>query len=424
MQQAIKIIDDFKAHKWNAPHLIERVCKLQEDARETLLFCELYLREFDESSTIFQDCISYVSEDGLAHLVKIAVDMLTLNGRNSVTDALIKHVSLQAGYLLHPHLELIFKHEVNIGSYFEFYPWRDIDAKTAAKFEAMLASSGDLGERRRLVRALIESRNLQAVKFAYDFALGHEIYDAQRLDRLLEDACMTREGDEIHGYCQSKAYHINFPSGYFAPPEQPFLSRAKHPTWISAASLHQGVQDKSPNLSYKFGGLIADDKNNPFMHIITLEPLPAGFGVSGLNRLVLGAHVREINEWGMVFYVHNESGEPVKIGQNREITDYQDEPITPCEVTLTPTPARWIRQSWGSSNGRQNLFRLGGEPTWIQGAQVPLCPKCGCKMQFLIQLDTGLPCIDGGEMYFGSGGICYGFWCDECKTSGYFRQCT
>lgn len=47
------------------------------------------------------------------------------------------------------------------------------------------------------------------------------------------------------------------------------------------------------------------------------------------------------------------------------------------------------------------------EPTWIQGAQIPQCQICGCKMSFLMQLDSQLPDTNGGELYFGSGGILY-----------------
>jgi hypothetical protein len=40
-----------------------------------------------------------------------------------------------------------------------------------------------------------------------------------------------------------------------------------------------------------------------------------------------------------------------------------------------------------------------------------------------MQLDTGLPDVNDGEVYF-VGGICYVFWCDKTKVSGYFAQCS
>ncbi|WP_302685230.1 hypothetical protein [Acinetobacter bereziniae] len=41
-----------------------------------------------------------------------------------------------------------------------------------------------------------------------------------------------------------------------------------------------------------------------------------------------------------------------------------------------------------------------------------------------MQLDTDLPDMENGEVYFGSGGICYVFWCDQSQVSGYLVQCT
>lgn len=56
---------------------------------------------------------------------------------------------------------------------------------------------------------------------------------------------------------------------------------------------------------------------------------------------------------------------------------------------------------------------------------MPTCPICGEKMEFLMQLDSELPSYEqGGEVYFGSGGILYVFWCEQTRVSGFFMQCT
>ena len=128
----------------------------------------------------------------------------------------------------------------------------------------------------------------------------------------------------------------------------------------------------------------------------------------------------------MVFYQHDEKGYPIKINTR---TDYKidypfDNAIKETFVRFALTPSRWKFQSWGSSNSRESLFRLGGEPTWIQGAEVLVCPICGEKMDFLMQLDTDLPDVKDSELMFGSGGICYIFWCNKTKVSGYIMQCT
>jgi hypothetical protein len=39
-------------------------------------------------------------------------------------------------------------------------------------------------------------------------------------------------------------------------------------------------------------------------------------------------------------------------------------------------------------------------------------------------LDSDLPTEDGREWHWGSGGICYVFWCNACRISATTWQCT
>lgn len=209
-------------------------------------------------------------------------------------------------------------------------------------------------------------------------------------------------------------YHFCFPQNYFLDADTPIHLKKRHPTWKLTTT--------TP--SYDFGGLLEAHDNNPLFKIITLHTFPEGIKVTGLDKLVLGVHVREVNDFQTVFYQHDANGFPHKIGELEVVEDYFDEPILETIVAFSQTPKRWHFQDWASSNGRENLFRLGGEPTWIQGADVPVCPISNEKMGFLMQLDTDLPTVDGNELFFGSGGICYVFWCDTSKVSCYFMQCT
>ncbi len=218
-------------------------------------------------------------------------------------------------------------------------------------------------------------------------------------------------------YCSQRMYHIIFPRGYFGAPYAAHLAKY-HPTW----------RFEGGKAGYNLGGVLDEsdcDAQNPLFHLITLDPLPRDLPVRSLPRLSLAAHVREINEGEVVFYEHDAQGMPRRIGERTQVEYAFDEPIKECEVALAPTPARWAAQDWGMSNSRQNLARIGGEPSWIQGALVPTCPICGEKMEFLMQLDSELPsCEQGGEVYFGSGGILYVFWCERTRVSGFFMQCT
>lgn len=217
-------------------------------------------------------------------------------------------------------------------------------------------------------------------------------------------------------YCGQRVYHIIFPRGYFGAPYAAHLAKL-HPTW----RLEGG------EAGYRLGGVLDEpdgDAQNPLFHLITLDPLPRDLPVRSLPRLILAAHVREVNEGEIVFYEHDAQGMPRRIGERTQVEYAQDEPIKECEVALAPTPARWTAQDWGMSNSRQNLAHIGGEPSWIQDALVPTCPICGEKMEFLMQLDSGLPSGEDGELLLGSGWILYVFWCDRTRVSGFFMQCT
>nr|WP_314166488.1 hypothetical protein [uncultured Campylobacter sp.] len=232
-----------------------------------------------------------------------------------------------------------------------------------------------------------------------------------------DEICFGGEKFRLKRYCGQRVYHIIFPRGYFGAPYAPHLAK-HHPTW----------RFEGGEAGYKLGGVLDEvdgDAQNPLFHLITLDPLPRDLPVRSLPRLILAAHVREINEGEIVFYEHDAQGVPRRIGNRTQVEYAFDEPIKECEVVLAPTAARWATQDWGMSNSRQNLARIGGEPSWIQGALVPTCPICGEKMEFLMQLDSELPsCEQGGEVIFGSGGILYVFWCERTRMSAFFMQCT
>jgi nucleoid DNA-binding protein len=56
-------------------------------------------------------------------------------------------------------------------------------------------------------------------------------------------------------------------------------------------------------------------------------------------------------------------------------------------------------------------FKLGGEPDWIQAAEVPIC--CGDAMLFYGQLDS----LNSGEYCIGDMGMLYVFFCRSCSNS-------
>ena len=69
------------------------------------------------------------------------------------------------------------------------------------------------------------------------------------------------------------------------------------------------------------------------------------------------------------------------------------------------------REAWDTEGrrGRDILGQLGGEPSWIQGEEVPKCNECGQDMAFVAQLEEG-PDYQT-SMNFCGGGCAYVFDC-------------
>jgi hypothetical protein len=85
----------------------------------------------------------------------------------------------------------------------------------------------------------------------------------------------------------------------------------------------------------------------------------------------------------------------------------------------------------------QNLglrTKLGGEPDWIQGPEVPFCADCDVPLTFVAQVDSvehesdknplARPAIGGERDYmFGDVGMIYVFFCFSCCTPYSVHQC-
>lgn len=417
IEKAEKLIYDFKQNKWKTPNIYERLFEFVNNPEATFVFCQSFLINFEERAAIFSDALSYIQKEHFAKLIALSLDILKQQP-NQNAESVIEYASLQFPELLHPYLELIFELKPNKYTFYAEYPWRKLPAEQIKPFREKLKNQmTPLSDKQTLFGCLLETRDLEAITDAYHFAFDNYIF--KRKDELfftsyLEWVGFTLRKGNIESYCPNPTYHFCFPENYFSNDKPIQINKKQHPTWNL----------ESHSKKYKFGGIIQEDEKNPFIHLITFDEIPDGLNITKLTSLTLGMHIRELNEYGVVFYQHNNLGKPIKIGETEDIEFYSDFPIKETEVSFAKTPDRWIYQSWGISNGRENLFRLGGEPTWIQDAEVLCCPICNEKMDFLMQLDTDLPDIENGELYFGSGGICYIFWCDKSKVSGYTIQYT
>ena len=416
--KAEKLITDFKLNGWKTDKLYERLFDLTTNTNDTFSFASNFLNSFDKNATIFNDILSYIDKEQFAELINLALEILKTQ-KNENSESIIEYASLQFPELLHNHLQLIFELNPNGKTFYANYPWRNLEKEKIVLFKDKLSDNKtSIDDKIKLFKCLLETRDFETVNFAFDFAKKTKLFDNDNLEEYLiahlELVGYTKRNGNIENYCSNIPRHFSFNKNYFLGDRPIHTNKEQHPTWNL----------KSNGAKYKFGGVIQDDGKNPFIHIITFDEIPKGLKISDLTTLTFGMHIRELNECGAIFYQHDKLGNPTKVGELNEIEIYTDLPIRETEISLADTPKRWEFQSWGSSNSRENLFRLGGEPTWIQNAEVLTCPICGEKMEFLMQLDTDLPDIENGEVYFGSGGICYVFWCDKTKVSGYIMQCT
>lgn len=419
-EKARQLITDFKLKGWQTDKPYERLFELAKNSNELFVFLVEYLNHFEKSSTLFNDGLSYIDKEQFEKLIKLSIAILQLN-KNENAESVIEYASLQFPDLLHGSLEVIFDLKPNEGTYYAEYPWRNLTGSSIQYFQDKLTNEEtSIDDKQKIFRCLLQTRNLEAIKYAYDYAKESMWFDRQDLESWLvaqlEIAGYTMQDATIRSYCPNSLKHFVFPKNYFFKGKPVFINREQHPTW----------KLEPADTEYKFGGVLENDDKNPFYHIITFHQIPGGLNITEVKQLTLGVHIRELNEWGTLFYQHDQNGVPTKIrlGKENEINIYSDKAIKETFVMFANTPKRWEIQSWGSSNSRENLFRLGGEPAWIQSADVLTCPVCHGKMDFLMQLDSDLPDSDGGELMFGSGGICYIFWCNKSKVSGYVIQCT
>lgn len=74
-------------------------------------------------------------------------------------------------------------------------------------------------------------------------------------------------------------------------------------------------------------------------------------------------------------------------------------------------PFEWADPEIGSRN------KLGGAPTYLQGAEIPVCSDCRQAMTFYGQLDS-----TNDEFVLADCGMVYVFVCFDCFTAEAFIQ--
>ncbi len=381
-------------------------------SREIEGFVDAIIAKRYNAGTCLDAALSHLSEEALDRLVRKWVAPLDADSLDENIDALIAYASLQKPAALHPFLERLFEVQPNQGSYYASWPWREAPASAIAHLAAQASADSTDDVRMQALECLLETRQPAALDLCA--SLVNSMRTEHPIALYLESISFSESG---HALYPDESLHLIFPRKHFKPPSQSWNLPRIHPTWQMATE----------DGAYRFGGKGASRCGlcgGDLHHLVTLPE--NRIGLSG--RPQLAALETCLSCLGMeqpvLHYRHEESGAVVSLDKGEITPEYVAAPLQQCEVRLAPTPARWRWQDWALSNGRENLHRIGGFPSWVQSANHPSCPCCGEKMKFMMQLDSELPDEEGEEWLWGSGGICYGFICAPCRTTAFMWQCT
>lgn len=409
-----QIIEDFKREKWKAdplPRCLDLATRSPELAEE---IAQLALRECPAGGTFLDAVLSFVGDAAWMRIVASAVDLLAAGSSKAAEDT-IAYAAMQSRSSLQPHLERLFALAPNDDSYYEDWIWRDTGL-SGIGFLTDQFRARDPAARLKPLSALLETRTEAALRFAVEHWSQVEHPPGMSVDNYLNEVGFElTDSSDIRPLYREQPFHVSFPSSYL-----PDEATHQHPTW----NLSEGQ-------SVPFGGIaesLCGWCGERLHRLLTLAPsvLDAGWEDLGALQLVICMSCLGW-ERDRMFVRHDPEGAPFALaGDDPSQTEpeFPSAGLVPTSVDLVPTGERWKWQDWALSNGRENLHRVGGHPSWIQGADYPSCPGCSATMDFLMQLDSNLPEVGGREWLWGSGGILYVFLCAPCRTSGYLWQCT
>ncbi len=423
MEDYKEVVKDLKLRGWDSKPF-DRMLSIRDEARGDLLpFLKLCLTEVPKGGTFVDAAFSYISEEEFKELISYAISESKNHGWTDVISSVIDYASLQFPRLLTDHLPGLLESRSN--TYYEKWAWRKADDELVDQLCDIICSN----DRRKndAWECLVNIRNESAILKAHELfekgcprpQIGFDTYS-------MESGFLVRDG-KSRRLTQDNTYHIIFDDEYLTELDQGVadsvnyaaLSKRNHPTWTLKGGDYK---------AYKFGGVSESACGccgDGLHHLLEIpDNLLANSGPISLSTCLSCLGWEE----DQLFYKHDSAGNPtpLKVNDDKCDPEFKAVPLRRAEVKIVRTPERWKLQDWGLSNSRENLNRILGSPTWIQGAEYPSCPTCNETMAFCAQLDSGLLLEDEDdeEWLWGSGGICYILWCSSCNVSGMFWQCT
>lgn len=405
---ANKLIQDFisrfQARKWDSMSAILPIAQFGPDG--IIGFIEAVIQEIPNCHTYTDAALSFLPLEDWPQVVRIAVNALLQDKMNQAAQSVIRCASLQCPGALHPYLEQLF----------ELMEYHFHQACRGANLEDVMflfgyCNSEDWNVHYSACEGLLETRIPDVMKFVKTCERNHYNY--------LFSVGFEESNDGFRQLYSDKVLHLAFPVSYLdrMVPDMGWAANIDHPTWVMTSS------DRQP---YRFGG-VSEARcglcGEQVPHLITLDPVPDGIGITGLARVELAVCLSCLG-WKkeILFYQHNKEGRPraLDYAESFSTPQFVEIPLEETTVNLVDLGARWRWQEWNN----ENLHRLGGHPTWIQSAEYSCCPVCERTSSFLMQLNSDLRDGDGHQFLWGTGGIGYVFWCDQCKVSSFLWQCT
>jgi hypothetical protein len=418
MDAIAELIDDFLHSGWKGTPM-ERAVKIATESPQDLpRLVKSVIERVPKGGTFFDFVFTFMPTAAWPELVSTALAALEANPDNDAAQSLIAYASLQALPSLHPRLDDILRLRPNKDCYYAAWPWRDSGDTHAGVLCGLIDdASQDIELRRAAWSALLETRTPQAVAFASERYAEIQPKRAHiGLDTYLQEVDFVRRDGTLARLDPPRVIHMCFPESFRTSQ----FWQVINPTWTFESVPAARSLGEAP-----FGGTSSgacSSCGGQLHHLITLDPVPENLGFHSVERLSIATCLSCLGwEEGMRtgFYAHDENGQPRDITNAARCTpQFPVGPLEEATVRLVETPAQWKWQDWALSNSRENLHRIGGHPCWIQGADMPRCPRCRERMPFLLQFDSF------ENWMWGSGGIAYVHWCDPCRVSALFWQCT
>lgn len=326
------------------------------------------------------------------------------DGDNEAADSVIAYVSVHLPGILTPHLRALWDIRPNRRSYYASWPWRAADDAEVAR---LLVVAGDDGgaDADFAVRCLLQTRRPDV--------LARRPAD----DDYLTMVGFGRDSNGTLSRLHATAVrHLAFP--------QAVLDEwaARHPLRRSQSSWPVNAGTGQRHLTSGFLDQACPACNRQLHRLLRLDPVPAGFDITSRSRVEFAwcPQCTTFTDAGYARHASDGTPEPFQVSPSGDLgpepESAEDWFIPETSVELVRLDQRWWQQDWALSNARENLHRVGGEPTWIQSADYPVCPGCAQTMSAVGQIAVG--------DLWDAEGICYLLWCDPCAISAVVYQQT